>query len=387
MLPFVRRRRPISRGQALVEFALILPVLVMLLLLAIDFGRVFFGWVALNNASRIAANEAAFHPEAWEGSGNAQLKGIYRNQVTQDLQSINCAPAGGGVWQTADVPDPTYIDEPSTPTVDAYEIGDHVRVTLTCHFSFLTPLVGFFMGDPMPIQAASEFSIKGGEINGIPVGNAPPGGCLDKQVPNMVGISVSAARSAWTSAGFTGAFSPASGQDTETVATQNTTPASNPGDCLVATATVVVTTNGPPACTNPNATVPNLVGLTVTQARTTWSAAGFNNNTFSPASGSDSDQVTGQTTSPSSSPGDCRPKTTTVTVTHTPPAPTPVPNCTMPQLFGTRANSASGVFRTAGFTGVVTITHPPRGNYNITTQSLVAGQSYPCTSGLTVGGL
>ena len=105
-LPFVRRRRPVSRGQAMVEFALILPILVLLLLLAVDFGRVFFGWVAINNASRIAANEAAFHPEAWEGSGNAQLKLIYRNQVLQDLQSINCEPPGGGTWQTSDIPDP-----------------------------------------------------------------------------------------------------------------------------------------------------------------------------------------------------------------------------------------------------------------------------------------
>ena len=39
------------RGQALVEMAIILPVLVLLLLLAVDFGRVFFGWIALNNAS------------------------------------------------------------------------------------------------------------------------------------------------------------------------------------------------------------------------------------------------------------------------------------------------------------------------------------------------
>ena len=227
-LPFVRRRQRVSRGQAMVEFALILPVLVLLLLLAVDFGRVFFGWVAINNASRIAANEAAFHPEAWEGSGNAQLKLIYRNQVLQDLQSINCEPAGGGTWATTDIPDPEYLDQPGTPTTNEYELGDHVRVSLTCHFEFLTPLVGAIIGNPMPISAATEFGVKGGEINGIPVGNAPPGGCLDKTVPNMVGTSVAAARGAWTGAGFTGAFTPASGQDTETVTAQNTTPASSP---------------------------------------------------------------------------------------------------------------------------------------------------------------
>ena len=61
----------------------------------------------------------------------------------------------------------------------------------------------------------------------------------------------------------------------------------------------------------------------------------------------------------------------------------------MPQLIGNaKANQADGLFHTAGFTGSVTITHPPNGNsYNVTTQDLVAGQSYPCNSNLVVGGL
>ena len=70
-----RRTTSASRGQAMVEFALILPLLLLVLLLAIDFGRVFFGWVALNNASRIAASEAGFHPEAWKAPGNADTAG------------------------------------------------------------------------------------------------------------------------------------------------------------------------------------------------------------------------------------------------------------------------------------------------------------------------
>jgi hypothetical protein len=151
---------------------------------------------------------------------------------------------------------------------------------------------------------------------------------------------------------------------------------------------VTVTTSGPPPCTNPNATVPNLIGLTVANARTTWTAAGFNNNTFNPASGSNTDTVTGQTTSPTSNPGDCVAKTTTVTVTHSAPAPTPVPNCIAPQVFAnaTRANSAASVWAAAGFTGTVTIVHPPNGNYIITSQNPIAGQAYACTSDLTVYG-
>jgi hypothetical protein len=98
--------------------------------------------------------------------------------------------------------------------------------------------------------------------------------------------------------------------------------------------------------------------------------------------------VTGQTTSPSSNAGDCVAKTTSVTVTHTAPPPPPPGNCVAPQVFAnaTKANSAAGVFSAAGFTGTVTITRPPSGNYTITRQDLVAGQTYVCTSNLTVFG-
>ena len=44
-----------TTGQALVEFAFILPVMCALLLLALDFGRLFYTFIAVNNAAREAA--------------------------------------------------------------------------------------------------------------------------------------------------------------------------------------------------------------------------------------------------------------------------------------------------------------------------------------------
>ena len=40
-----------------------LPILALLLVMAVDFGRVFFGWVALQNAARIGADYAASGPQ------------------------------------------------------------------------------------------------------------------------------------------------------------------------------------------------------------------------------------------------------------------------------------------------------------------------------------
>jgi len=47
------------RGQSLVEFALVLPIFLLIMLFAIDFGRVFSAWISLNNLARIGANLAA----------------------------------------------------------------------------------------------------------------------------------------------------------------------------------------------------------------------------------------------------------------------------------------------------------------------------------------
>jgi hypothetical protein len=63
----------------------------------------------------------------------------------------------------------------------------------------------------------------------------PPPACT--AVPDLIGLTVATARSAWTAAGFTGAFSPALGQNMKIVVSQSATP----GDCLPATTTISVT--------------------------------------------------------------------------------------------------------------------------------------------------
>ena len=57
----------------MVEFAIVLPILALLLVMAVDFGRVFFGWVSITNAARIGADYAAQHPDAWATGNTAQM--------------------------------------------------------------------------------------------------------------------------------------------------------------------------------------------------------------------------------------------------------------------------------------------------------------------------
>lgn len=51
-----------SPGQSLVEFALVLPVLVLILLLILDFGRAFYAYSVISNAAREGARMGILAP-------------------------------------------------------------------------------------------------------------------------------------------------------------------------------------------------------------------------------------------------------------------------------------------------------------------------------------
>ena len=57
--------RASQRGQSLVELSLMLPMLLLLTVVALDFGRVYLGYINVQNMARIAANLAGNNPEAW----------------------------------------------------------------------------------------------------------------------------------------------------------------------------------------------------------------------------------------------------------------------------------------------------------------------------------
>jgi hypothetical protein len=126
------------------------------------------------------------------------------------------------------------------------------------------------------------------------------------------------------------------------------------------------------------------VGLSGAAARAEWTAKGFDVANFSPATGNDTDSVATQTTTPASIVGECIEATASVTVTFGPPP--PPPTCTVPGFSGLRVNDAPATWSAAGFSGSLTVSRPPQGNYPIKNQTIVGGQSVPCNSSITVSG-
>ena len=119
------RGRERTLGQSLVEFALVIPILLFLTLIALDFGRVYLGYINLQNMSRIAANFAGNNPTAWDGTvvaNDAVLKTKYYNQIMADAQAINCQLVDTNGDGTIDASDftPTFTDRNGNGKIDRH---------------------------------------------------------------------------------------------------------------------------------------------------------------------------------------------------------------------------------------------------------------------------
>ena len=162
--PVQRRLRPPSRGQAVVEFALILPVFLLLLVIAVDFGRLFFSHIQIHNAAREAAAFAARQPtNNVEIAGAADRETNSQGQAGESTISLTtvCANALGA---------PIACSAATGGT----GAGNTVTVSLSEPFTFLTPLVDNFFGNNLRLGASATATITDYAPSS---GSTPPGPC------------------------------------------------------------------------------------------------------------------------------------------------------------------------------------------------------------------
>lgn len=220
------------RGQGLVEFAITFPVVMLMITFGVDFGRVFLGWVTLNNAARVGANFAAMNPEGFLSPVDLTVQAEYRRLINAETQGINCVMPNTP-------PNPTY---PS-----GTDLGSPAIVGITCRFSLITPFIGNILGSSINVSAAASFPVRAGSIDGTPVG---PG------LPSFV---------ATPSVDPGGGGGPGSSSDPGSSSGPGS---SSPPGTPVPTPTQIVTPE-------PNCIVPNLVDVQTTQALSRWTGAGF----------------------------------------------------------------------------------------------------------------
>jgi Flp pilus assembly protein TadG len=109
-----------SNGQSIVELAIVLPVLMLLLLAAADFGRLFYTWIAVNNAARAgaqygsqtvitAANSAGMALAALTDGVNIAGLTASASQCTC-VTGISVPVCSGSSYNCANAPQATYVE-------------------------------------------------------------------------------------------------------------------------------------------------------------------------------------------------------------------------------------------------------------------------------------
>ena len=127
-----------SRGQALVELALITPVLLLLVVAALDLGRLFYARITIENAAREGALVAAVLAD----DPNAFQAGSPCNLVTNKVMCRVVNEASGGFVSISHAD----VARACNPSSCAQGLGNTVTVTVTGHFRLITPILSSFTG-------------------------------------------------------------------------------------------------------------------------------------------------------------------------------------------------------------------------------------------------
>jgi Flp pilus assembly protein TadG len=129
-----------ERGQGLVEFAIILPILLIILSGVLDLGRLWYAYVAVTDAAAEGATYAAMLPE--------DVSGVY--QRAQE--------ASGGLVNI----DPNGVSVEYPPTVAS---GAPVTVTVIYTFTLATPFLHAIVPDGrLPLVARANEAILAGQL-------------------------------------------------------------------------------------------------------------------------------------------------------------------------------------------------------------------------------
>jgi PKD repeat protein len=150
------RTKDRSRGQSLTEFALFLPVLLLLVLAALDFGRIYLGWINLQQMTRVAASFAAANALDWPGDPAVQAR--YEQMLENESTLINCDP-DKTTWLPQYGPD--------------ISLGQQVTVKIDCDFTLVTPIISQILGTTVTASASTTYPINDGIVGSVPGGGGP----------------------------------------------------------------------------------------------------------------------------------------------------------------------------------------------------------------------
>lgn len=142
----ITRVQPERKGVATLELAILIPFLLLLIVIGVDFARIYYHELTLINAARTGAVFASAHPD------NAKNKTAIEAVVLGDTQNLTPSPKVSSSTNTVDGIEyvtvtvkwdfNTVVDYPGIPKPFTLERSVKMRVTP------LNPLDPFSVSDP-----------------------------------------------------------------------------------------------------------------------------------------------------------------------------------------------------------------------------------------------
>ena len=147
--PGSRARRVLrsERGQAAVEFALVVPVFCLLVLALIDFAKALNYWLDANHLANEGVRQAAVI------GTSAQPSPTLAGWIQQQAESSEMRNGTGSMTSPAQVCI-SFLTNPATGT--SGRVGDPIKVTVTANYKWM-PFVG---GATFPIKAESTMRLE-----------------------------------------------------------------------------------------------------------------------------------------------------------------------------------------------------------------------------------
>jgi Flp pilus assembly protein TadG len=142
-------RRGRSRGQTLVEFALVFPIMVLLLMVLVDFGRVIFAQNAVTEASREGARVGSVGAALTQAQYDAIRNAALQLAPGTDLVAANISGASGACTP-ADTTSPTKCFYPG-----GIAGGQPIVVNISVTVPLLTPVISNIVGGSITVKAQS----------------------------------------------------------------------------------------------------------------------------------------------------------------------------------------------------------------------------------------
>lgn len=162
-----RRRNPDrSRGQTLVEFALILPIFLLLTLGVVDGARIFSAYIAITNAAREGALYAGSGtnydkwcsttstvkcPTGWTAAKQSADPDNIAFRVQQETQ---------GLTQSLVILDPPTCADSAGTTVACGSTAVRVTIKVRYEMTLFVPAVSALMGRPVRMDATTSAMIQ-----------------------------------------------------------------------------------------------------------------------------------------------------------------------------------------------------------------------------------